>query len=50
MCVNRAVFFDRDGILNRIVMRGNKVGSPRSVEEVKFMDCLLYTSDAADDA
>ena len=38
MCVNRAVFFDRDGILNRIVMRGNKVGSPRSVEEVKFME------------
>jgi len=29
----RGLFFDRDGILNRVVMRGNVVGSPRSLAE-----------------
>ena len=28
-----AVFFDRDGILNDIVMRGETVGSPRTLDE-----------------
>lgn len=31
--VRPAVFFDRDGILNEIVMRGETVGSPRVLEE-----------------
>lgn len=31
-----AVFFDRDGILNEIVMRGSVVASPRSVVEFRM--------------
>lgn len=31
--MNRAVFLDRDGILNRVVMRGRTVASPRSMDE-----------------
>lgn len=30
---SRGIFFDRDGVLNQIVMRGNIVGSPRHLEE-----------------
>jgi histidinol-phosphate phosphatase family protein len=29
----RGIFFDRDGVLNRVIMRGNIVGSPRSMAE-----------------
>lgn len=29
----RAVFFDRDGVLNRVVMRDGEVSSPRSMTE-----------------
>jgi D-glycero-D-manno-heptose 1,7-bisphosphate phosphatase len=34
--VNRAVFFDRDGVLNRVVWRNEKPASPRSVEEFEL--------------
>ncbi len=30
-----ALFLDRDGILNEVVMRGSVVGSPRSTEELR---------------
>jgi len=32
--MNRAVFLDRDGVLNKIVWRDGKAASPRSVEEL----------------
>ena len=32
--MNRAVFLDRDGVLNRIVWRDGKAASPRTVEEL----------------
>lgn len=32
--MHKAVFFDRDGIINRVVMRGNKVSSPRNISEL----------------
>ena len=31
--VRRAVFLDRDGVLNRVVMRGDVIGSPRTADE-----------------
>ncbi len=31
-----AVFLDRDGVLNRVVMRDGKAASPRSVEELQI--------------
>lgn len=31
--LRRAVFLDRDGVLNRVVRRGDVIGSPRTVEE-----------------
>jgi len=34
----RAVFFDRDGILNEIIMRGSVVGSPRAVSEFRIKE------------
>ena len=33
-----AVFLDRDGIINEVVMRGDVVGSPRNLEEFKIRD------------
>jgi len=35
--MNRAVFFDRDGIINEVVYRENKLCSPRKVIEFKLM-------------
>ena len=32
--MNRAVFLDRDGVLNRIVWRDGKAASPRTVDEL----------------
>jgi len=32
-----ALFLDRDGILNEVVMRGNVVGSPRSLAEFRIV-------------
>ena len=30
------IFFDRDGIINEVVMRGDVVGSPRATSEFKI--------------
>jgi D-glycero-D-manno-heptose 1,7-bisphosphate phosphatase len=32
-----AIFLDRDGVLNRVVMRGGTVASPRSLEEFELL-------------
>jgi len=42
-----AIFFDRDGILNPIVMRGTVVGSPRSAAEFRIMAGAKKLLDAA---
>jgi len=34
--VKGAVFLDRDGVINRVVFRDGKPGSPRSLEEFEF--------------
>jgi len=34
---SRGLFFDRDGVLNHVVMRGQTVGSPRSAEEFQLL-------------
>lgn len=36
--MNRALFLDRDGILNRIIMRGDKVSSPWLASELNIID------------
>jgi len=36
--VNRAVFLDRDGILNDVVMRNGIVSSPWSLEELRIVE------------
>jgi len=36
--VKRAVFLDRDGVLNEVVMRGGKACSPCSFSEFKLID------------
>jgi D-glycero-D-manno-heptose 1,7-bisphosphate phosphatase len=36
--MNRAVFLDRDGVLNRGVRRDGKLFSPSSVEELEILD------------
>ena len=35
--MNRAVFFDRDGIINKVIYRKNKPCSPRKISEFKLM-------------
>jgi D-glycero-D-manno-heptose 1,7-bisphosphate phosphatase len=35
--MNRAVFFDRDGIINKVIYRENKPCSPRKIIEFKLM-------------
>ncbi|MGA9364098.1 MAG: HAD-IIIA family hydrolase [Bacteroidota bacterium] len=35
--MNKALFLDRDGILNKVVMRNGQVGSPRSVSEFEII-------------
>lgn len=35
--MNKAVFLDRDGIINEVVMRGEIVGSPRFFSEFKII-------------
>jgi D-sedoheptulose 7-phosphate isomerase len=32
----RAVFFDRDGVLNEVVWRGGRAGSPRTADELRI--------------
>ncbi len=36
----RAVFFDRDGVLNEVVFRDNRPGSPRSLDEFRLYQNL----------
>ena len=36
--MSAAVFFDRDGVLNQVVMRGNVPGSPRTMQEFSIVD------------
>ena len=33
---NKALFLDRDGVLNEVVFREKKISSPRSLEEIKI--------------
>ncbi len=35
---SRAVFLDSDGVLNNVVMRDNKPGAPRRLEELVIPD------------
>jgi D-glycero-D-manno-heptose 1,7-bisphosphate phosphatase len=35
---NKAVFLDRDGVINKVVFRDNRPGSPRSLDEFVFND------------
>lgn len=35
-CSGRAVFLDRDGVLNRNILRGGKATSPRTMDEVEL--------------
>ena len=39
----RAVFFDRDGVINKVVFRDGLPGSPRSLEEFVFNDGIHET-------
>ena len=36
--MSKAVFLDRDGVLNRVIMRDGKVCSPRILEEFEWED------------
>ena len=36
--MNKAIFLDRDGVINKTVPRNDIFGSPRSVEEFKIVD------------
>ena len=35
--MNRAVFLDRDGVINRVIMRSDRPYSPTSLEEIEFL-------------
>lgn len=43
--MQRAVFFDRDGVINKLVHRKNKVTSPWNVNEFKFYDDIFEAVD-----
>ena len=34
---NKAIFLDRDGVINEVIMRDNKPASPRKIEEFRFV-------------
>jgi D-glycero-D-manno-heptose 1,7-bisphosphate phosphatase len=36
--VQNTLYLDRDGVLTQIVMRGEEISSPRSLEELRFSD------------
>ena len=36
--MNKALFLDRDGVINKVVMRNGVVASPRCVEELEIFD------------
>jgi D-glycero-D-manno-heptose 1,7-bisphosphate phosphatase len=38
----KALFLDRDGILNEIVLRSDCIGSPRSLEELRIVPDAAY--------
>ena len=40
--MNRAVFFDRDGVLNNLVFRDGKYYSPRNINKFKKVSNLYY--------
>lgn len=43
----KAIFLDRDGIINSVIMRGSEVGSPRFFHEFRVRnDFLLFYSEA----
>jgi D-glycero-D-manno-heptose 1,7-bisphosphate phosphatase len=35
--IKRAIFLDRDGVINRVIIRGNKISSPWKLEEFEFL-------------
>ncbi len=35
--MSKAIFWDRDGVINEVVMRGNSVSSPRNFQEFKIL-------------
>ncbi|HSX13994.1 MAG TPA: HAD-IIIA family hydrolase [Chlamydiales bacterium] len=45
--MNKALFLDRDGILNQIVMRNGVIGSPRCIEEFKLVPQAVILVKAA---
>jgi len=36
--MNKAIFLDRDGVINKTVLKDSTFGSPRSIEEFKIVD------------
>lgn len=45
--MKKAFFFDRDGIINDIVMRGEKVGNPRTLSELMIRDGVASLLEAS---
>ncbi len=45
--MKRAFFFDRDGIINEVVMRGEKVGNPRILSELVIRDGIASLLEAS---
>lgn len=39
--MNRAIFLDRDGVINKVILKQGKPFSPRTVEELEFSDGIL---------
>ena len=37
----RAVFLDRDGVINKVVMREAVLSSPRSLQEFEFIEGVI---------
>lgn len=44
------IFFDRDGVINEVIMRGNEVSSPRILDEFKIRDDFLELIKYLDDS
>lgn len=45
--MNKAVFFDRDGILNRVIRRETGLSSPRSLQEFQIIEEIQVVVDWA---
>lgn len=41
--VKRAIFLDRDGVINKVIFRGEKVSSPWKLEEFEFLPEIKET-------